>query len=151
MNHNDYENSEYWGAPSLQENKEVISVIVDISNAVRILDTLIESSITEGRFCEELKNDVIKHTCNSLLAYVRQEKSQFGSTDDNMNKAMYCLMDYQLSEVKAFEIHHQTETAVMHSIMNVMPEIDDERKYNILDHKIIDRSALYLTLEVIND
>ena len=149
--HHDYNNASYWGTPNLQSASNILTFIVDIRNPVRILTEMIADRIYDGEYCEELRNQVIKHTCNSLLAYVQQEKSLSGSSNENMNKAMQSLMDYQMSEIVASEIFHETETSVINCLMNVIPDIDDERKYKILNHKIVDNEDLHLIIEATDD
>lgn len=148
MIHHDYVNAGFWGTPAMSQVPETIAVIIDIANPVRIVNELISQHIYEGDYCEELKKEVIKLTCISLLAFVTQEKTTLGTYAESMDKALHCLMDYQLPVMLASDIFHQTENAMMKALLNVVPEIDDERKYKVLDYKIIPNNGLYLTLEV---
>lgn len=146
--HHDNDNSNFWGTPNSAKTDDVINVIVDISNPVRILNCMIAESIFEGEHCEQLRNDVIRLTCMSLFCYINQDNSYMGTTNENTNKAIQCLMDYQLNPDLALKIFHETETSLIKALLNVIPDIDDEEKHKIIKYDIISGNGLCLTFKV---
>jgi len=151
IRHPDYQNSFFWGAPPMAEDKEQIILIINIGQAVKHLSDCITNQVCEGEYCAELKRSVLAAICKALFAFVEQDNSKLGTYNGNIHQAIEKLLDYSVGTQTAANIVHTTETLITAALVRVVNDIDNPVKYKVLDHRLFDVDGLCLSLEINHD